>query len=81
MLERLAERVRVLRDARGMTQEKAAERAKLDVKHWQDVEAARTNPTVATLIGLARALGVSVGQLFDEPGAVDSDTYARRRTR
>ena len=42
---------------RELTQEQAAELAKLDVKHWQDVEAGRTNPTVATLVGIAKAFG------------------------
>ncbi|MGN6109045.1 MAG: helix-turn-helix domain-containing protein [Kofleriaceae bacterium] len=65
VLNRLAKRVRALRAERGLTQEAAAERAKLDEKHWQDIEGARTNPTVATLVGIARALGVSLPELFE----------------
>jgi transcriptional regulator with XRE-family HTH domain len=57
--------VRALRQARELTQEEAAEIAKLDEKHWQDIEGARTNPTVATLVGIARALEVSLADLFD----------------
>jgi transcriptional regulator with XRE-family HTH domain len=59
--------VRALRQARELTQEEAAELAKLDEKHWQDIEGARTNPTVATLVGIARALNVSLADLFDKP--------------
>jgi transcriptional regulator with XRE-family HTH domain len=54
-----------LRRARDLTQEQAAEIAKLDEKHWQDIEGARTNPTVATLVGIARALKVSLSELFE----------------
>jgi transcriptional regulator with XRE-family HTH domain len=66
-LTRLGVRIRALRLERELTQEKAAEFAKLDEKHWQDIEGARTNPTVATLVGVARALKVTVAELFDDP--------------
>jgi transcriptional regulator with XRE-family HTH domain len=59
--------VRSLRADRELTQESAAELAKLDEKHWQDIEGARTNPTVATLVGVAKALRVSLAQLFEPP--------------
>jgi transcriptional regulator with XRE-family HTH domain len=60
--------VRGLRGERKLTQEEAAEIAKLDGKHWQDIEGARTNPTVATLVGVARALKVTIGELFEQGG-------------
>jgi transcriptional regulator with XRE-family HTH domain len=65
-INRLAKRIKALRLAKSLTQEGAAERAKLDEKHWQDIEGARTNPTVATLVGIARSLGVSVSELFEK---------------
>ena len=64
-LNRLGKRVRALRRERDLTQEEAAEIAKLDEKHWQDIEGARTNPTVATLVGIAKALKVTLSQLFE----------------
>jgi DNA-binding XRE family transcriptional regulator len=64
-LSRLGKRVRELRSERELTQEQAAEIAKLDEKHWQDIEGARTNPTVATLAGIARALKVTLSELFE----------------
>jgi len=67
-LNRLGKRVRALRLERKLTQEEAAEIAKLDEKHWQDIEGARTNPTVATLVGVARALKVSLSELFEHEG-------------
>jgi transcriptional regulator with XRE-family HTH domain len=65
-LNRLGKRVRALRLERKLTQEGAAEIAKLDEKHWQDIEGARTNPTVATLVGIARALKVTIADLFEQ---------------
>jgi putative transcriptional regulator len=64
-LTRLGKRIRALRQERKLTQEEAAETAKLDEKHWQDIEGARTNPTVATLVGVSRALKVTLSELFD----------------
>lgn len=64
-LNRLGKRIRALRLEGNLTQEEAAEIAKLDEKHWQDVEHARTNPTVATLVGIARALGTTLSELFE----------------
>ena len=65
-LNRLGKRIRALRLERELTQEAAAEVAKLDEKHWQDIEGARTNPTVATLVGVARALKVTLSELFEQ---------------
>ena len=65
-LSRLGKRIRGLRLERELTQEAAAETAKLDEKHWQDIEGARTNPTVATLVGVARALKVTLPELFEQ---------------
>ena len=64
-LNRLGKRIRTLRLEKKLTQEAAAEIAKLDEKHWQDIEGARTNPTVASLVGIARALKVTLAELFE----------------
>jgi len=65
-LSRLGNRIRALRLERNLTQGEAAKLAKLDEKHWQDIEGARTNPTVATLVGIARALKVTPSELFEQ---------------
>lgn len=64
-LKRLGKRVRALRQERGLTQEQAAERAALDAKHFQAIEGGRTNVTMASLVGIARALGVRLAELFE----------------
>lgn len=66
-LTQLGKRIRALRVGRKLTQEQAAELAKIDGKHWQDIEGARTNPTAATLVGVARALEVTLRELFEPP--------------
>ena len=63
-LKRLGRRIRQLRTEAGLTQETAAERADLSAKHWGDIENARSNPTVSTLVAVAKALRVKVGELF-----------------
>jgi transcriptional regulator with XRE-family HTH domain len=44
-----------------------AEKMGLDAKHLQLIESAETNPTVATLVGVARGLGVEVSELLRRP--------------
>jgi len=60
----LGERVRSIRIERGWTQELAAERMQMDLKHLQKVEAGKLNVTLATLLRLADGLGVSVERLL-----------------
>lgn len=62
--QRLGERIRALRAERQLTQQAAAERADLEIKHWQLVEAGRTNPTLATLLAIAKALRVEPSELL-----------------
>jgi transcriptional regulator with XRE-family HTH domain len=49
----------------GLTQENTAERARLDYKHFQAIEAGSSNVTVASLVGIAKALRVTLADLFD----------------
>jgi ribosome-binding protein aMBF1 (putative translation factor) len=62
-LARLGRRIRRLRLAKGLSQEDAAERASIDPKHYQAIEGGRMNLTMASLLGIARALGVKVADL------------------
>ena len=64
-LRRLGKQIRTLRRSAGLTQESAAERAKLDYKHYQAIESGSSNVTVASLIGIAKALKVKAADLFD----------------
>jgi transcriptional regulator with XRE-family HTH domain len=68
--KRLLKRVRALREAMGLTQERFAERAGLSYKYYQAVECGRkADLRLSSIIKLAAGLGVEVWQLFgpDEP--------------
>ncbi len=60
----LGKRIRTLREKLALTQLAAAVRAEIDPKHWQVIEQGGTNPTVASLVAISRALRVSVKDLF-----------------
>jgi transcriptional regulator with XRE-family HTH domain len=47
------------------TQEQAAEKAEMNIRHYQKVEAGVANVTLRTLAKLARALDVEVARLFE----------------
>jgi DNA-binding XRE family transcriptional regulator len=64
VLKDLGERIRELRAKKQLTQEKAAEQAGLSPQHLVDIEHGRTNPTVTSLVGIARALGVKIRDIF-----------------
>jgi transcriptional regulator with XRE-family HTH domain len=73
----LAKKIRQLRERRDLTQQAAAEAAEIEVKHWQLLEAGtRANPTLATLLAVARALDVEVHELLH----FSSSTQQRRGT-
>lgn len=63
---KLGLRVRSLRRAKGWTLEALAERADLDLKHLQKIEAGSLNVTLVTIVRISTGLGVSIGQLFQE---------------
>ena len=60
----LGARIRLLRKEKGLTLEALAPLAKLDWKHLQIIESGKTNTTVASLVGIAKALDVAVRDLF-----------------
>ncbi len=62
----LGKKVRQLRQEREWTLEETADRANLDWKHLQKVEAGLLNVTLVTLDRLAFAFKVTVAELFSE---------------
>jgi transcriptional regulator with XRE-family HTH domain len=59
----LGQSIRTLRESLGMTQEKFSELAGLSLKHLGEIERGRGNPTFSTLVGLAKALNVTLAEL------------------
>lgn len=58
-------RVRSLRNTRGLSQERLAERAGLTSKFLGEVERLETNPSITSVARLAEALAVNVSDLFE----------------
>lgn len=63
-VKKLGARVRQLRTTAGLTQEQLAAKARLDGKHVQTIERGIGNPTLATLLALARGLSCKVSILL-----------------
>lgn len=60
----IATRMRELREARGLSLQELAIRAGIAKSHvWQIEQGKSANPTIATTVGIARALGVSLDYL------------------
>jgi transcriptional regulator with XRE-family HTH domain len=63
--ERMAKRLKTLRRGRGLTQEALAARAGLSRTYLARLETARQDPTLSTLVKLAKALRVPVTALLE----------------
>ncbi len=57
-------RIKSLRRGRGLTQEKVAEKTGISVNYLSRIERGLENPTLDTLLGLAKALKVEPLDLF-----------------
>src|SRR5271155_392720 len=80
-LTSIAENVRDERTRAGLTLEQLAGTADLSIAHLSRIESGDRQPSVAALISLARALGVSVGALLGElRGGPAIALYAGRET-
>ena len=63
--ERLAMRLRKLREQRGITQEQLSKRARLSRVYVALIETNRSDPRLSVVLRLAKALRVKVGTLVD----------------
>ncbi|KYF69657.1 helix-turn-helix domain-containing protein [Sorangium cellulosum] len=73
VLRDLGRRIAELRRARGLTQEKAAERLGMLAPNYARIEQGRLNVTVDTLVRVVRMLGdgVTIADLFAPPAATE----------
>jgi transcriptional regulator with XRE-family HTH domain len=63
-LTSIAANVRRIRERRDLTQERLAELAELEPRTIQHIETGKANPTVALIVIIASALGVSTSSLL-----------------
>jgi len=59
----LGKAIRQFREERGMTQEALAQEAGVTVGHMSMIERGHSNPTWGTVKGIAKALGIRMGEL------------------
>jgi transcriptional regulator with XRE-family HTH domain len=64
LVERLANRIKTLREQRGLSQEALAEKAGISRGYLARLETGRHDPTVGTVEKLAKALRVKVTELL-----------------
>ncbi len=81
LLVRVGRRVAELRVARGWTQEQFAERARLDPRDFQKIEAGGLPLTLRRLLRLANTLEVDPQELLRDSATATAGGDAPRRTR
>jgi transcriptional regulator with XRE-family HTH domain len=63
--QRIGRRIREVREHHNLTQEAVFLAVPMNRAHYQDIEAGRANPTLRTLLRVARAIGVPVRDLVE----------------
>lgn len=65
-VKRFGRRIRILRDAKGWSQERLAEEADLHRTYVGGIERGLRNPSLRNIVKIAEALGVPTGALFED---------------
>ena len=56
--------VRKVREAKGLTQKEVAISCKMDPAQYSRIEHNKTDPSLSTIVKIAKAIGVSVAEIF-----------------
>ncbi len=62
--EKLGKNLKRIRIAKGISQGEISRILKVDKGFISNIEAGKTNPTLATIVKIAKAIGISVGELM-----------------
>jgi len=62
--QRLGKNLKRIRDGKGISQGDIVKASGIDKAMISNIENGKTNPTLATIAKLAKAIGVSVGELM-----------------
>ena len=73
--EILGQKIKTLRKAKGLSQEKFAEKAELSQQHISRIENGQTYPGVATLAKIAKVLNIPMDDLVDTNVKDKEDRY------
>lgn len=64
-LDTFGKNLKTQREAKGLTQEKLAEKAELDPTYISGIERGVRNPSLLSIIRIAKALGTEAASLFE----------------
>lgn len=64
-LRRFGKNIRIRREALGLSQEALAEKADLDPTYISGIERGVRNPSLLSIVRIAKALGMNSGSLFE----------------
>jgi len=62
--EKLGENLKRIRTAKGISQGEISRKLEVDKSFVSNIENGKTNPTLSTIAKIAKAIGVSVGELM-----------------
>jgi transcriptional regulator with XRE-family HTH domain len=62
--EKLGKKLKRIRTAKGISQGEISRKLEVDKSFVSNIENGKTNPTLATIAKIAKAIGVSVGELM-----------------
>lgn len=71
----IGERIKKLREARGLSQKEVASMIKMDQSQYSKLEKDKTDPSVSTLAKVAKALGTQLSELFADDMLRDVNSY------
>ena len=71
----IGERIKKIREARGLSQKEVANKIKMDQSQYSKLEKDKTDPSVSTLTKVAKALGVQLSELFASDLLKDVNSY------
>lgn len=63
-VEQVAKNIRKYRDIKKLTQEELAHESGVRLNHFGKIERGTINPSITTIIKIARGLGISVSELL-----------------
>jgi len=72
IVERIGDRIRQLREARGLTQSQLQQRSCVSRSYLSRIESGQMTPSLGTLEKIARALGVSLNRFFLPPNRTEA---------
>ena len=62
--EKLGENLKRIRTAKGISQGEISRKLEVDKSFVSNIENGKTNPTLSTIAKIAKAIGVSIGELM-----------------